>query len=423
MKKLLFTVAFLILVLSLGCFAISEPPETSCVSAVVYNVEFDQIIYEKNVDAVIFPASFTKIMTAVLALEYDNKPASVEVTHSAIDGLTGNYIGLKAGEIVPYDDLVKALIVSCGNDAALVLAECIGGSVEGFVSMMNEKAREIGMNNTHFTNPTGMHNNFMTSTLSDILILCKYAYHINDFMEISSLPKFDMAKTNKSPVRSIITRNLTQSKIFGGDYYDAEIKGMNSGSTAEQGFCLASTKTKNDFVYLCIVSGSKKGNNDKILSYIDSSLLYDYVFENYKPTEILPVSSSVCELPVRFSGSVDSTVIVSSSSVQGIFPVDSDIKNQLEIKETFYEAIVDAPMKAGTVVGFADVYFAGEKIDSVTLVTQADVERSNFLYLLFQIGEFFRKKEVVLTFLGISAVAVIYLIFLILIMPDKRKRR
>jgi len=417
------TVLLIILLLfTLNCGAISEPPEVSCDAAIVYNIEYDRVIYEKNTEETVFPASLTKIMTAVLALEYENAPEMVEVTHSAIDGLKGNYIGLKTGEHVPYDDLVKALIISGANDAALVLAEYIGGTVDSFVDMMNAKAKELGMQKTHFTNPTGMHNDFMQTTVSDMLILCKYAYRINDFMEISSMPKYDMPKTDKSSMRTLITRNLMLSKIFGGDYYDAGIKGMNSGSTTEAGFCLATTKENKGLVYLCIVCGSEKGSNDKILSYVDTSSLYEYIFKNYALIEVLPESSSICEIPVRFSGTLDSTVVVSGRTLKTILPIDTDVKNQVTIEVQITKESVDAPVRAGTPVGSADIFLSGEKLGTVTLITQASIERSNFLYLLFQIGEFFKSKPVVLTFLGIAAAFVIYLIIAILAVPTKKRK-
>lgn len=418
MKKIL--IIFLLLLSVTACFAIEEPPEVSCDAAVVLNIEYDKIIYEKNLDEKIFPASLTKIMTAVVALEYENKPETVEVSYSAIENLTGNYIGLKVGEVVPYDDLVKAVIISGANDAALVLAECIGGGTDGFVDMMNDKAKSLGMTATYFANPTGMHDGFMETTLRDMLTLCKYAYHINEFMELSSLPKYDMPKTNKSAMRTLITRNLMLSKIFGGDYYDAEIRGMNSGSTSEAGFCLATTKENEGLVYLCIVCGSDKGEDGRILSYVDSEMLYEYVFKNYRLTEIFSASSSICQVPVRFSGSIDNAVVVSEGSLKNILPVDIDLKTQVRVEPILTVQTLDAPIKSGDVVGYADIYFNDEKLGTVTLVTQANIERSNFLYLLNQIAEFFKRREVILTILAILAGMIIYLIIVILTVPKRR---
>lgn len=418
MKKII--IFFLMLFAVISCGAIEKPPEVSCNAAIVYNIEYDKIVYEKNTEDLVFPASLTKIMTAVLALEYQNKPAQIEVTASAIDGLTGNYIGLKAGELVPYDDLVKALIISGANDAALVLAHHIGGTIDGFVDMMNSKARDLGMSNTHFANPTGMHDGYMETTVEDLLILCRYAYHINEFMEISSMPKYDMPKTNKSSLRTLITRNLMLSKIFGGDYYDPEIRGMNSGSTTEAGFCLATTKVDEGLVYLCIVCGSDKDENGKILSYADTSALYDYVFDNYTLTEVFPASSSVCQVPVRFSGTVDNAVIVSNQSLKSIMPVDADLKTQIHIETNLDISTLDAPMRSGEAVGSADIYFKEEKLGAVTLVTQSNIERSNFLYMLDRIAEFFKKREVILTILALLAGAIIYLIIVILSVPKQK---
>jgi len=420
LKKLL--IPFLIMVFTLTvCIAVDDAPEVSCNSAVVYNVEYDRIIYQKNIDEPVFPASFTKIMTAVLALEYENKPSGIEVTSSALEGLTGNYAGLKIGEYVPYDDLLKALIVAGANDAALVLAQHIGTTVDGFVDMMNAKAKELGMTATHFTNPTGMHDGFMETTVSDMLKLCRYAYHINEYMEISSMPKYDMPKTNKSPLRSLITRNLMLSKIFGGDYYDGEIRGMNSGSTEQAGFCLATTKENDGLVYLCIVSGSKKDEDKRILSYIDTDNLYEYVFANYRLTDVFTASSSVSQVPVRFSGTVDNAVIVSAQTLKSILPADADLKADVHIDALLKIDTLDAPVKSGSVVGYADIFFGEEKLGTVALVTQSNIERSNFLYLLFLIGEFFKRKEVMLVVLGILAAFIIYLIIAILAMPTKRK--
>lgn len=419
MKK---TVIFLVMLLTIvSCRAIEAPPEVSCDAAVVYNIEYDRIIYEKNLDQSVFPASLTKIMTAVLALEHGEKPYELEVTSSALEGLSGNYAGLKPGEYVPYEDLLKALIVSGANDAALVLAQHIGGTVEGFVDMMNAKAKELGMTSTHFTNPTGMHDGFMQTTVNDMLRLCRYAYHINQYMEISSMPKYDMPKTNKSPTRTLITRNLMLSKIFGGDYYDEGIRGMNSGSTNQAGFCLATTKENEGLVYLCIVCGSEKDENERILSYIDTSELYSYVFKNYRLTDVFAASASVSQLPVRFSGTIDNAVIVSGQTLKSILPVDADLEKSVRIYEKIDITTLDAPVKSGVAVGSADIYFNDERLGSVTLVTQSNIERSNFLYLLYLIGEFFKRKEVILALLGVMACVVIYLIILILVSPKKRR--
>ena len=137
---------------------------------------------------------------------------------------------------------------------------------------------------------------------------------------------------------------------------------------------------------------------------------------------MLPESSSICEIPVRFSGTLDSTVVVSGRTLKTILPIDTDVKNQVTIEVQITKESVDAPVRAGTPVGSADIFLSGEKLGTVTLITQASIERSNFLYLLFQIGEFFKSKPVVLTFLGIAAAFVIYLIIAILAVPTKKRK-
>jgi D-alanyl-D-alanine carboxypeptidase len=149
-------------------------------------------------------------MTSVLALEYYERVGNIEVTvtESALEKLQGNNIKLKVGEKVSFYDLVVAVAVGGGNDAAFVLAETVAGSVDGFVEMMNNKAKELGADHTQFANPTGFHSPRMYSTLSDLALICEWANKNTEFMKISSMVSYTMSATDLSKAREFTNSNL-----------------------------------------------------------------------------------------------------------------------------------------------------------------------------------------------------------------------
>ena len=181
--------------------AVSFDSELNAKYAVLYNLENDQILFEKEIDAAVYPASTVKIMTAVLALEYyeGRLDTPITVKPEAIKNISGNNIALSAGETFRAEQLIGALIVGNANDAAVTLAFEISGSVEEFADRMNQKAAEMGMTHTVFKNPTGMHHKNMVSTVSDILILAKYAFNMPQFMRFSSLPERVISPSSVKP--------------------------------------------------------------------------------------------------------------------------------------------------------------------------------------------------------------------------------
>ena len=264
MKKFLL---FLILLLPFGVGAI----ETSARSAILMDMDNNRILYEENINEKRSVASISKIMTAVIAIE-SGKLADKVIIGEEINKSYGSGIYIKVGEEMTLRDLVYGLMLRSGNDAALAIAKYVGGEVEDFVKMMNKKAKEIGMNNTEFHNPSGLdqeEGNY--STAYDMAILTSYAMKLEDYKTITSTKKYTLT-TNKN-VYSWINKN----KLLSIYKYTT---GGKTGFTEIAKRTLVSTATKNNTNLVVVTLND--GND-----WQDHQNLFEYGFSNYTNLKIL----------------------------------------------------------------------------------------------------------------------------------------
>ena len=180
-------------------FAVSDPPEISAQSAILIDSSSGEVFYDKNSNQVMFPASTTKIMTAILTLENGNLNDIVTVPYAAISNIPAGYsiAALQTDEQLTVNQLLQMMMVYSANDAANVLAFYNSGSIENFANLMNQKAAELGMSNTHFTNPSGMQDENHYTTASDLAILMKYSMKNNTFRHLAGLKSCSIPATNK----------------------------------------------------------------------------------------------------------------------------------------------------------------------------------------------------------------------------------
>ena len=186
----------------------ATPPElenTGC--AYLYNISGDKVLYAKNMSTTIYPASTAKIMSAVIFIENwsGDWDTEIEVTQDMLRGVSGITIGLRSGETVTYRDMINCMIIGSANDCAQVLAHTVCGGLDHAVSLMNAKAQELGMYDTHYENITGMHDPDMVTTLNDVVLLTKYAIAQYKYYEVATSYKYDMAATERSGTRRIFT--------------------------------------------------------------------------------------------------------------------------------------------------------------------------------------------------------------------------
>lgn len=256
--------------------------EINSKNAILYNLNNGEIIYEKNSDETIKIASMTKIMTSIVAIEnIDNLTDKIVITNEMLKGLieqNAAVVGFKVGDVVTYEDLLYGALLPSGADATQALAISICGSVEKFVNLMNEKAKQLNLNNTYFTNTSGLDDDNNYSTVKDVATILKYALSNDKFAKIFQTRFY--TSTNGIVMTSTLEYNSIKYNLD-TDY----IIGAKTGTTNKAGLCLASITEYNGINYLLVTAGADK-NLNKPLNIIDSDKIYKYYFENYEKVEI-----------------------------------------------------------------------------------------------------------------------------------------
>ena len=253
-------------------------PVITCQSAIVMDASTGQVIYEKDGYSKQYPASTTKIMTALIALEKGNMNDTLVMSENAIWGIDrdSSNIGLDVGEEISMKDGLYAILMSSANEVCVGAAEHISGSTDAFVSLMNQRAKEIGCTNTNFTNVNGLHNENHYTCAYDLAIMAREALNNPTFREMSACTYYEVPPTNLISD----TRYLWQNNelICGtSDYYYSYCTGGKTGYTDEAGGTLVSWASYNDMELICVVMNTQPKNN----IFQDSIKLYNYMFYNY----------------------------------------------------------------------------------------------------------------------------------------------
>lgn len=253
-------------------------------SAAVLADKDGNIIYSMNADEQIYPASLTKIMTAIVAIEnIDDLSATVSIPGDIFDYINAenaSTAGFSAYETVSFKDLLHGTLLSSGAECSLALAVYVGGSEDMFVRMMNEKAAEIGMTNTSFTNVCGLHNTEHYSTASDISLLLNYALKNDEFREIFTTSEYYTSTDYQSDVTlsSTMFIQMDSSGFEGGEFL-----GGKTGYTSEAGLCLASLARINGEEYTLVTVGADGSYATDPLNIYDAYTVYEALAENVNP--------------------------------------------------------------------------------------------------------------------------------------------
>ena len=297
-------------------------------AALLIELNSDTIVYELNADEQIYPASLTKIMTCLVALDLcEDLSESVTVTQSALDGLDpdGVTVSLVPGEILSMEELLYCMMVPSANDACTVIAEHLCGSVDAFVDKMNEKAVELGCTSTHFVNPDGLHEDEHYTTVNDLYIITKAALKNELFCELTSTTVHTVPATNLSDSRTVHTTNYLLSADINPDYYYEKARGVKTGYTSRAGRCLISTVQEGDYYYPSIVTGcDTKINDDGSVvyeSFVQTKKLLEYGLNNFSFVTALSKLLPVAQVPVT-KAAVSSVVIAPLDDIVALLPTE-----------------------------------------------------------------------------------------------------
>ncbi len=439
--------------------AVSDPENEHCESSLVYCIEANQILYEKKIDEIHFPTGLTKLMTAVLASKYavekapDGYDTVCTVTATAYHSTTGTDINLRINEQMSIYNLLVGMILAGANDCANVLAEKVGGSIDGFVMMMNDKAQELGMTETFFTNPTGMHDSLMVTTARDMLTLAKYAMTDTTISEIASQKTVTIPATNRSEKRVIGTKNYLVSERATTAYYLSTATGLISGNTQEGGYCTIGTASHNGSNYIAVVMKASAPvivDQERVLEldedgnfvidedgnfvelqprithtifncFLDARSLLRWADTSFHFVKIIDKSTPICEISVKLAKNTDRVAVIPETYVELYVPSDLDRDRDLLIDWTLDSDTVSAPVYAGTRVGMVSVYYKGEFIKEVPLVVNTTIEQNSILVLLNAAWEMC-KTPVIRVILFLVLVGFVAYVIITAIDREKRKK-
>lgn len=370
-----------------------------CKAAVLLDDSTGEVLYDFNAHAQNYPASITKIMTAFLALEaVERGELGLEQVITASESFgydlspDGSTQNIKEGEELTVHELLYCALVPSANEACNILAEAVAGSGPKFVELMNRRAQELGMTDTHYMNAHGLHDPGHYTSAYDVALLVREAMKNETFREIVSTKTHTVPATNLSPKRVFGNTNaLITSAHFDGYLYSKAV-GVKTGSTSAAGQCLASAAVDDGKMLICVVLGAENVENaDGTVtrnSFAESKRLLQWGFDSFKRVQLIDMKAPVKEIPVTLSAEATVIPLKPQEGLEATLFKDMD-SSLFQRDITVYYESVEAPVTAGQILGEMTVRNGDTVYGTVKLVAGASAERSELLYRLDQAKQFF----------------------------------
>jgi len=332
---------------------LAAPPQCSAKSAILMDGNSGRILWGKNYEEKRPMASTTKIMTALVALENGKLDEIITVAPSA-SGIEGSSIWLSPGEKHTLEDLLYGLMLRSGNDAAVAIAQHIGGSVEGFVDMMNEKAKKIGAINSHFENPHGLHHDNHYSTAYDLALIASYALKNSEFEKIVSTKYKTIPWEGHDWDRVMQNKNKLLWQYEGAN-------GVKTGYTKKAGRCLVASAKRNGLQLVAVVL-------DCGPMFEECMALLDYGFKEFKNDTILQKGELLALIPVD-NGKVKELPLVAAEGFSMALKDGEKVKFKIDKPMS-----LKAPIKEGEPFGSVSIYFEDKLYKEIPLIAGQSIE-------------------------------------------------
>lgn len=401
MKKIILTITLL--------FALTQNVlglEINSTNAVMYNMNENEVIFEKNKDEKISIASLTKIMTTIVAIEnIDDLDKTITIKVKDFDTLyeeNASLAGFVVGEEVTYRDLLYGTFLPSGAEATQALANNLTGSISNFVELMNQKAKELNLKNTHFANTTGLDNKDNYSTVEDVATLLKYCLKNETFKTIFETKSY--TTSDKKLIFYSTLNNSAQKYGYNVDY----IRGGKTGYTDDAGRCLASTAIDkaNEINYLLVTCGASVDSLDAY-HIKDAYNIYNYFFDNYKYQTILDSGELLVSIKAQY-GKKEYANFYTNEKVTYYLNNDFD-KNKISIKYDGLKLIKNTTKKKDK-IGKIDIYYDDEIIKSLNIYLNDEYQ--------FSIINFLVQTKIIYVI-----IVIILLLIIFRIRHKKRKKR
>lgn len=395
-------------------------PDLTAKEVVLADLDDGKMIYSKDMDTKAYPASLTKIMTVFLAVEAieAGKVSAADKIAAYDDCLSGlepesSTANIKPGEVLTLEQLMYCALVASANEACNIIAEYIGGSISGFVDMMNARAEALGCKGTHFANPNGMPNDNHYTTAYDLYLISKEAIRHDLFSAICNAQSYTVPGTNMSDPRTLYNSNalISAKGTYGGGYIYDYAAGVKTGYTSAAGYCLVSTATKNGVRLMCVVLGcpskTREDGSTKFNNFSDSISLYNWVFTNYKYHTVFTTDDLMAEVAVKYAPADENTVNLRPEKDVSLLLPSTVADKDIDKKITVYEGAA-APVSAGQALGEMEILVNGSSAAKVKLVAATSVEVSQGEYIRQHLHSTFSQVWVKIVFWLLIFVILLY---------------
>ncbi len=334
--------------------------------AYLYDLENNQVLYNKNGDEQIYPASMTKLMTAIIAVEHLDLDETITITsemYSPFAGIDASVAGFSIGESPTVRDLLYGLLLPSGADSACVLAYAVAGNIDSFVLLMNDKVNELGLSHTHFTNTTGLHNPNQYSTCADIAKICATAVQYDAIKEILETKNYTTGPLLYHPEGLALTDHISDSLRYGITGF----VGGKTGYTPDAGRCLASYAVINGMQCILVTANATEVS----IPQTDAYDIYSYLSENYSRTTLIDETETIQSITVKGGKDVKEVSVHPSSSCSIDIPYTSEVQVSVDLPDE-----LQAPINANTYIGTITATVDNTEICSSEIYIEEEIKES-----------------------------------------------
>ena len=391
MKKRFFIVILLIITLfnlytlSFADSTIPNPDfQIYSSGSVLMDASTGKVLIQKDMNKQLYPASTTKILTAIIAIEKLDLSSTLTASRSAVMSIPSGYsnAGIKVGESLNVNDLLEMFLIHSANEVGYIFAEEISGNIENFANLMNQKATELGCINTHFTNPSGIHDINHYSTAYDMALISRYCMKNETFRNIVNKKSCKFSATDLYPEERYFKNTNSLLDPSNRYYYEYAI-GIKTGFTTQAKNCLIAGAQKNGIELIAVMLGAEATENGQSGRYIDAKNLFDFGFENYKVKQFLQEGTKITEIKIKNATKETQTLnLLAKTSLSATFESSFNISSlnpSIKIEEN-----ITAPIAKDKILGKISY-----DIDGITyetdLIAENDVIKSNILETIIQI--------------------------------------
>ncbi len=409
-----------------------QPFRVAAKAALLIDPVTEEILYEQDAHERLYPASVTKILTCLLTLEAikDGKltlDTVLTASESAISAVPpdGSNVGIKPGEELTVEELLYCIMLSSANEGCNILAEAIDGSITAFVERMNQKAKDLGCEDSHFCNTNGLPDANHYTTAWDLWLITKEARTYPDFMPLVGTIYHEVPATNLSEPRQLYTTNYLISSYKTSYYLYQGAEGIKTGSTSAAGFCLVASATRGDRSLLSVVLGAERVVSPEITltySFIETAKLFDLGFDGFDRKILLGADELVGEVDVELSQQQNTVKVHPAQEVERLLPVDMDPIQDVDRIITYTAESVEAPVTKGQIMGKITLCTEDTVYAEVDLLADEDVSLSRLLVFRRDLIEFLHKPILWIALGGTASLIVLILILRAILKVRRRQQ-